>query len=235
MPLKFSLGRILWTLWSLFVLLALAGVASELSIYVFHDEWGFGLVPLVNLGFEGNIPTWYSSSLLLACAALLAIIARARFSTTEAYRRHWAILAAIFLYLSIDESAVIHELINEPLNQAFELGSLLHFAWILPFGILVFIFLLSYLGFLRHLPMRFRLLFVVAGAIYVGGAAGTELPISFWYDRHGGDNLVYGLLNVGQETLEILGATIFGSSLLSYIRTELGVLQFVLTTPEQKS
>ena len=213
-------------------MLTLAGLASELSIHLFDDEWGFGLVPLVNLGFEGNVPTWYSSTLLFAAAALLAAIAWTRLHRRSAYGRHWAVLAVIFLYLSIDESVVIHELINQPLGAALELGGMLYFAWVLPFGVLVVTFVLGYLGFLRHLPRRWRVWFVLAGAIYVGGALGTELPIGYWVDRHGGDNLTYGLLNVGQESLEILGATIFCCALLSYIRDEIGELRIAFSRPE---
>ncbi len=228
MQITFSLTRINWVLGTLLVFLTLAGLASELSIHLFDDAWGVGLVPLVNLGFEGNLPTWYSSTLLFVCAALLAVIAWVKLGARAAYRAHWTALAVIFVYLSIDESVVIHEMLNEPLTEAFDLGGVLYFSWVLPFGALVLVFVLSYLGFVAHLPARFRVLFVLAGAVYVGGALGTELPISYWYDRHGGDNLVYGLLNVGQESLEILGATIFCSSLLAYIRAEIGELRIAL-------
>ncbi len=94
MALSFSLNRINWILGTLVVGLALAGLASELAIQVFDDDWGFGLVPLVNLQFEGNLPTWYSSTLLFVCAALLAVIAWARLAERAPYRRHWALLAA---------------------------------------------------------------------------------------------------------------------------------------------
>ena len=229
MALSFSLNRINWILGTLVVGLALAGLASELAIELFDDDWGFGLVPLVNLEFEGNLPTWYSSTLLFGCAALLAVIAWVRLAGRAPYRRHWALLAAIFLYLSIDESAVIHEMINPIPAEAFAPGGGFPFPWVLPFGALVVAFAVGYLGFLGHLPARFRTRFVAAGAIYVGGALGTELPIGFWYAAHGGDNLAYGLMNVAQESLEILGATIFCSALLAYIQAELGEIRVTLT------
>jgi hypothetical protein len=227
MPVRISLIRINRLLGLAVVLLSLAGFASEASIHLFADEWGFGLVPLVNLAYEGNIPTWYSSTLLFLCALLLALIAGAKLAARQVYARHWAAMAVIFVYLSMDESVVIHELIN----SALELEGVLTFSWVLPFGALVLVFIACYLGFLRHLSARFRTLFLLAGAIYVGGALGTELPIGAWYDRHGGDNMVYGMLNVVQETMEILGATIFCSTLACYIRDELGELRVAFIPP----
>ena len=45
-----------------------------------------------------------------------------------------AVLAVIFLYLSIDESAQIHELINPALTDSFNLGGVFYFSWVIPFG-----------------------------------------------------------------------------------------------------
>lgn len=225
MPITLSLAKINRILAALFVVLTLAGFASEFSIHVLDEDWAFGLVPLVNLSYEGNLPTWYSAALLLLCALLLGAIAAVKLAGRRAYGRHWAALGAIFLYLSLDEAVVIHEMINRPLTEWLGLEGVLYFSWVLPFGLLVLVFVACYLRFLGHLPGRFRRRFVLAGAIYVGGALGTELPVSWWYDRHGGDNLTYGLLNVTQESLEILGTTIFCAALLGYIRQEVGELR----------
>ncbi len=231
MPITFSLTKINRLLAILFVVLTLAGFVSEVSIHALDDDWGFGLVPLVNLSYEGNLPTWYSAILLFVCALLLTVIARVKLAGGLAYRRHWAVLGAIFLYLSLDEAVVIHEMINQPLTESLGLGGVLTFSWVLPFGLLVLIFAACYLRFLGHLPARTRRRFVLAGVIYVGGALGTELPVGWWYDRHGGDNLTYGLLNVAQESLEILGATIFCAALLAYIHQEVGELRIGLVGP----
>ena len=225
MAISVSMTRANWLLGIIFVVLTLLGLASEIVLSVYHEEWGYGLVPLLNLSYETNIPTWYSSLLLIACAGLLALIARLTAMRGAPYRRHWAVMAAIFVYLSIDEAVQIHEMINPALTDTYHLGGVLTFSWVIPFGILVALFVLAYLGFLRHLPRRFGIWFVVAGALYVGGALGTELPISWWYDRHGGDNLVYGLANLAQESLEMLGATVFLSALLAYIASTFGDLR----------
>jgi hypothetical protein len=62
---------------------------------------------------------------------------------------------------------------------------------------------------------------MAAGTVFVGGALGTEFPISYWYDHYGYD-FIYGSMNVVQETMEILGASMFLSYLLRYIEMEIG-------------
>ena len=218
------LGVILITL---FVL----GLAAEIVLHGIGDKHFFGLVPLLNLSFETNLPTWYSSVVLLACATLLASIGWARRSQGAPYVRHWLLLAVLFLYISLDETIQIHEHLNDPIRESLELSGGLYFAWVLPVGGLLVILGLSYLGFLRHLDPLDRRRFVVAGIVYVGGAMGTEFLVSAWYADHGGSNLVYGLINLVQESLEILGASMFLSALLAYIGTHIGPLRFRLGHP----
>ena len=157
----FPLGRIYWTLGLLFVVLTMLGLASEILLSVYNEEWGYGLVPLLNLSYESNIPTWYSSTLLFACSMLLGAIAWFKLAQRAGYGRHWAVMALIFLYLSIDESAQIHEMINPALTDTYHLGGVFYFSWVIPFGGLVIIFVLAYFGFLRHLTPRFRAWFPI--------------------------------------------------------------------------
>jgi hypothetical protein len=64
------------------------------------------VVGLFSLSYEGNLPTWYSSALLLACAITLAAIAP---SAAAGQGRYWGLLSALFGYLSIDEAVGLHE------------------------------------------------------------------------------------------------------------------------------
>ncbi len=228
MPITISLARINWALGLVVLVLTLLGLTSEILLSVYHEDWAYGLVPLLNLSYDTNIPTWYSSILLMACAGLLAGIARIKHGQRAPYRRHWAAMALILAYLSVDELAHFHEMINPALSDPYNLGGIFVFSWVIPFAILVVLFAVSYFGFLRHLSRRFQVWFMTAGALYAGGALGTELMISFWHDARGGGNLVYGLLNLVQESLEILGATVFFSALLAYVSAEIGELRIHL-------
>ena len=228
MQVTLSPRTVAWLLGIAFVGLLAGGTAAEVGLDLAGRRADFGPIALFNLSFEGNLPTWYSSLLLLVCALLLLLIAHLSAATGLPYPRHWRVLGLIFLYISLDEAVVIHETLNAPLRSALSLGGVFYFAWVIPFAAVLFLLLLAYLRFLLHLPRRFGALFVLAGAVYVGGALGSELPIGAWYEAHGGDNLVYGLLNLGQESLEILGASIFCAALVDYLAARFGGLRIVV-------
>jgi hypothetical protein len=193
--------------------LCVAGVTAELATQLLGVGKLYGLIPLVHLSYEGNLPTWYSSTLLGLCAAVLALVAASKRRTGDSYRRHWTALAVIFLYIAIDEAVSIHEL----LNQLFDLPGVLYFGWVIPAGILVTVFVLSYAKFWGHLPSRTRIEFLGAGAVYVGGALVVELLLGYWTDRHGDEGLGYGLIDALEESLEIVGITLFLSAALGYL------------------
>jgi hypothetical protein len=64
---------------------------------------------LFHLGREASLPSWFSAVLLLTAGVLLAVIAGVKRRQADAFRRYWAALSWIFVYLSADEAAVLHE------------------------------------------------------------------------------------------------------------------------------
>jgi hypothetical protein len=201
-------------------LLTIAGVLTALGVGVeaAHSALGArGLGPLVeflSLSYERNLPTWYASALLLGCALVLAGIARAATLAQAPGRRHWWALAALFLYISLDESVGLHE----HLGGLLSLGGVLYFTWVVPAAVLVAVGGLAFLPFLARLPPRRRKQFIGAGVLYVGGALLMELPLGWWTERHGNDNLVYALIDHVEEALELVGASLF----LAALTEELG-------------
>ena len=198
------------------IFLIVMSTAMEISYYLLEHKRLLGLVPQLSLTEEANIPTWYSTLLLAACALALAVIGVIE---RGPYRRHWLILSLIFLYILMDEASVIHEMTIRPIRQAFDLSGAFYYAWTLPAAVLMVIFLLSYLGFLRYLPTVSRNRFVIAGSIFVGGTFGTEFIISYLWDTSG-DDFAYGMLNVLQEGMEIAGASLFLSALLRHLAAQ---------------
>ena len=198
------------------VFLTLMGLAMDVSYYLLDHKRLLGMLRQFTLAEEANVPTWYSALLLISCALCLAIIAM-RLPKGEAnYRRHWLILALIFTYMSMDETAVIHEMTIRPLRYAFDLDGALYYSWVVPAAVLMGIFLFSYLGFLRHLPSSSRNRFILAGLVFVGGAFVTEFFIGYWWTTVG-DGMTSGLLNILQESMEICGSSLFLSALLRHI------------------
>jgi len=216
MQFSISRHRIEIFLFVAWIVLTALGTASEISYYVLDHKRLLGAVRQLSLAEEANIPTWYSSLVLTSCALCLAIIGFSKPKNGDGSRRHWLILSMIFLYISMDETSVIHEMTIQPVREAFDLGGAFYYAWTLPAAVLMTIFLISYLGFLRQLRAGSRNRFILAGLIYVGGAFGTEFVISYWWDTHG-DGLRNGSLNVAQESMEIAGASLFLAALLRHM------------------
>ena len=147
---------------------------------------------LFDLDEENNLPTWFSSFLLLNNALLLFV--RAQFSKNDNYYA-WLWLAIGFLVLSIDEVAGLHESLNTAIDTN----------WAIPGGILVILTGLAFIPFLLSLPRRIALLFICSGLIYVSGAIGVEL-LSEDMDE---ESMAYGFATALEEGMEMLGAYLF--------------------------
>jgi len=149
------------------------------------------------------------------------IIALSKKKTSANYYPHWLGLALIFLFLAMDEALEIHEQFAGPVRSALDITSgPFYFAWVIPYGVALLIFLAAYLKFLIELPARTRLLFVSAGCIYVTGAIGFELLGGSHSALSGKENLMYVALSTSEEVFEMGGILIFVYALLSYISSE---------------
>ena len=200
-------------------------MAAEIADDLLQLDDRFGFHYFFGLSYEENLPTWYISCLLFFCAILLALTALQERIAAVAGVWHWWGLAAVFAYISLDEFAQLHEEVSNWVD--FE-SDLLHFGWVVPAAALVLLVGLLYLPFLGRLPAATRRRFVLAGAIYVGAAIGMELPLGYWASLEGRDNLVYGLIDWVEETLEIVGISIFFYALVAHICGDEPILRITL-------
>ncbi len=167
---------------------------------------------------ENNLPTWFSSVLLLGAAVLAGLLAFVQREDTS-LRRRWLGLCFIFVLLSADETSSGHETVSSTLRETFDLGGVLYYAWLIPGMVFVLIVGLLYLGFVWRLPPRVRALVIVAGVTYLSGVVGVELIGGAWADSRGIENLGYGLITTVEELLEMIGATLFIYALLIHLRS----------------
>ena len=187
------------------------------------------VVLIFNINRESSIPTWYATMLLIAASLLLGLIARVKRRDGERYAGHWTGLALIFLYLSIDEAAAIHEKFTIPLQETFNTAGPLYFAWILvgiPFAGIVG---LLYLRFLIHLPSKTRNLFLLAALFYIGAALGIEaIGADRWF-QDDGTSLIYSAIGTVEEFFEMVGVIVFLYALLTYITPGTERIQFAIS------
>jgi len=199
--------------------------------FYFDYDVNFWLIPLFDFDTEGNIPTLYSSFALIFCSLLLALIASTHKKQNSSYYQ-WIGLSIIFLFISIDEIAEIHERLIVPVRESLNTSGLLYFAWVIPYGVFLGVFVIAYFRFLMSLSKRIKNLFVASGITFVIGAIGFELLGGRHSDLNGEDNLTYSLIYTCEEFLEMLGIVIFIYALLIYLAKQFKPLTLSLNEQE---
>ena len=177
------------------------------------------LVKFFYVELELNAPAFFSMLLLLFASLLLAVITVFKKKHAAPFVLEWSILSFGFLYMAFDEIVAIHERLIEPMRSILgetNLG-IFYFAWVVPAIALILILAVFFLRFLLNLPMKTRLLFLIAAALYLGGAVGLELIEGKYAETYGKENLIYIVLTTLEESLEMIGTIVFIWGLLGYI------------------
>lgn len=199
------------------IFFTVVGVGVQIAKYSFNyrEDW----LKLFNLDKELNYPSWYASFTLVFCSLLLRTIASTKKINGDRYFRHWKALSIIFLILSLDEAISIHEILIIPdLRRFLHLGGIFYYVWVVPALVFVGLVGLAYYKFIKHLPQRTMILFLLAGGLYIGGALGMEMIGGYYTDLYGTNNLTYALITCLEEVLEMVGVVVFIYSLLDYSR-----------------
>jgi hypothetical protein len=177
----------------------------------------------IDLNNENNLPTWFSSMLLGLCAIILLLIAA---SNGKRWQYHWILLGLAFLFLSLDEFAGLHERLIQPMHRMLGLSSgIFTNIWVLAALPIVAVFGAVLIPFIRELPPRTAGMFLLAGAIYIGGAAGVELISGLMKNRYGVEDVRFALCTWVEETLELAGVVLFFKAVSDYALMHNSVMQ----------
>ena len=172
-----------------------------------HHEVPWDLHLVFDVDEEPTVPTWYSSAALLLASYLLFFIAGHERRVGSKDAAHWLGLAIGFAWLSLDEIAALHEVLN----------TFIDVEWTIYGAIVVAIVGILYVPFLLRLGAAHRWRFLVAGAVYVGGAVVVEHltgPRYFHYDM---DTMPYAVATAIEEGLEMYGIVLFLRALLIWM------------------
>ncbi len=202
------------------LVLICASVLGQLTRFLTAHPSAHGLIPLFNLDAERNFPTFFSSLIMVAASALLAIITYLQPKKLSYFKFCWATLAFGFMLMAADEFIGFHEQLSGITKREFGLGGsgFLHFAWVIPAIIIISILGMFFLKFLIRLDSNTRTGFLLAGGVFLSGAIGMEMVDGRYYDLHG-DTLLYNLMSTIEESLEFFGVILFIDRLLLYIAT----------------
>ena len=196
----------------------------------------YGLVKLTFVGDERNFPTLFSSLILAFASLCLAVVAALIGRARRPDFSKWVILSAGFLYMAFDEALSLHERMSIPIKTALGEGALgfHHTYWAIPGLAGLLVLGLFFIGFLRRLPPRTRVLFLLAAAIFVGGAIGVEMFSGDFAEVHG-EKLAYSMVVTVEESLEMAGVILFIYAVLDYVARTFGEIRFRLTEERVES
>ncbi len=195
---------------------------------------------LIDLDQEANLTAWYSSAKLLGLAIISYLIYNAEKNLPDGNTRSswmWLIVALIFLLLSADETASIHETIANTIMKQASIGVDIRetvlggdtykdsFAWVLllaPFILAVSVFFLVFFYKKFSSSKTTLALAVTALACYLL-AVGSEATIYIaptFAEFTAADTLQYRISIGIEESGEIIGTTLF---LLTFLRYRLSL------------
>lgn len=173
------------------------GLKERFGLHYWH-------VSVFDLDAEESFGTWFSSGMLLMASVFLFHQSRVLRVQKRQWHRWWLVLAIGFVVLSVDEVVALHELLNTFMDET---------SWtVIGFPILVAVGL-SFLPFLWAHRWRTGVLFVLAGAIYGGGAVGVE-----HYTGAEVNSLHYNMWTTLEEGMEMFGVVLFIYALLDHMR-----------------
>ena len=208
--------------------LFVAHLVGEIGIYAFdaNKNW----LHAFNMDREFNIPTLFSSAIMLACAYTLNEIKK---TSKELPSKDWGLLSKIFVFLAIDELFQIHEIFIIPDLRPY-LSPALGSTWVIPYSALVIYLGWRFSKFLRSLEKYTRQKFLQSAGIFLSGAIGMEMVGSYLV-RTGIIRLHsfwYGSITGLEELLELLGLIIFLTALANHLIKKNGAIYLRATITE---
>jgi hypothetical protein len=160
---------------------------------------------LLFVDFEGNLPTWISSTLLFAGGLVASLHAATRRHDGDRTWVWWLMLGAVLAALSADEAASLHELIVFPLRRVLGGSPWLRYPIILPGIVALAVATAFFRRFVATLPRPSRRALLTGATVFVIGALGVE-TIAGWFDPElYGQSLIYVVLATLEEGLEFFG------------------------------
>jgi len=229
MNLELQPKKILLLLLGALLIIAVLHIVSWVPVFLGQQDY---TIIFFDVTEEGNIPTLFSTCLLLINGLLTLMIAYAERSVRGRFL-YWLVLGLAFLWMGMDETIMIHEYISDWLHAHLQTTGIFRFAWVIPYGIAVLIFIAFYTRFFLSLPTVTKKWLSISGTVYLLGAVGMEMLGSYRYDGHGFDS-VYNIINGFEELTEMTGAILLIYTFLNYLAREHPDLTVCISDPSAK-
>jgi hypothetical protein len=185
----------------------------------FRMSYQVSVFEIITVNGDTNFPTWFSSILLLLSSVLLLVNGLAVRSRRGLGAHYWFVLAAGFLAMSIDEVAAVHERSDRVVNRLMGYSQLPTYQWVVIGWLVAIAAGVYFLRFLAMLPAGTRWRFIIAGAVYVGGALGME-SFNGYYEKRFGYDWTFENLTLLEETMEMAGVIVLIGALLKHLERQ---------------
>jgi hypothetical protein len=175
---------------------------------------------------EGNLPAYFSALVILGAGLAVGVAGQVEAQRKGPWKTHLFVLAFALVFLSIDEAAQIHEVIDSATSYILlrtgllEPNSSLAWPWVIPYVSVALAGALLYIPFLRALPRSVAVILCMAGAIFVCGAAGLDMLEGLLTRRTdaGAQASAMFVVQAIEETMEMLGMSLLLFGALRYLQ-----------------
>ena len=188
--------------------------------FIVDDPDKFDFVQMFDLDMERNVPTLFSSAILLIAAYLFYLLSVVSVERNDCHHKAWLGLSWVFIFLAFDESAKIHEQIGDFTENFVDASGFLYYPWVISYGLLTIVLAIIYLPFFLKMERKRFWQFMLAAFIYLGGAVGLELLGAREADLHDTDTILYCSLYTVEESMEMFGVIYLINILLDLLRGE---------------
>jgi len=199
------------------LLITLNTIMLVIYFYV-NNPNKFNFIQMVDLDQEANLPTLFSSTILLISAFLFYLLNLKSKISQDNQHRYWIGLSIIFIFLGFDESATIHETIGDMTEQFVNTNGYLHYPWVISYSVVVILLGFVYFRFFFNMEKKIFWKFVKAASIFLSGAIGLELLGAKEASLHGSDTMLYCYYYTIEESLEMFGVIYLINILLNLLK-----------------
>jgi len=199
------------------ILLILANIIMLMIYFNINDPDKFDFVQMVDLDQEANLPTLFSSAILLISAFLFYLLSKVPDEQKKGNARFWLGLGMVFTFLAFDESATIHETLGDLTEKFVDHSGYLYYPWVISYTVLVLILGFLYFRFFWKMEKKLFWSFMGAAALFLSGAVGFELLGAKEASLHGADTVTYCIYYTIEESLEMFGVIYLINILLNLL------------------
>ncbi len=192
------------------------------------DPTRFDFIRLIDLDYEGNIPTLFSSLLFLLNGGLFYLAFTDTRQAGRKFASYWLGLAIIFIFLGFDEGTRLHEEIGDLFENIVVAEGLLYFPWVIPYSIAFVLLTILYLRFYLSLSRDLQIRLALCAVVFLSGAIGVEIFSAREAETAGTSSISYSILYTIEESLEMAGLILLVDTLLRRLARQPGNFQFTV-------